>query len=428
VLSQNQNQDKLSSKIKRRLDKKLNELNNLEGGESMAIGIIKKTIFNYINMYKGTNNNELKYILTYIFDEIFKENTLKKLTTKIINSFKFKALVKNNINTIIDLFHIFKKSSFNLGILKIYKQNIISILQQFVEEIINNLIENNYIQAIIEDKEIIKLISNIEGNVKNEIWKTVSFGLINFGNNNNSKVQNKIMFSNTIIDIITSKLNNYSGQNNKELTKLLTDNFDLIFGNENSMTILINKIIKSFKFKKIIVKNIGQIIDLFNLLKDKSFDINVLNTDIQKNKIIKIVQEFIEEILAKLDTQMLDEIFNDEIVLKLIDNIESQMPGEIFNSLSSGFTTFFNYSDEKRTQIIKQQKQESIEETLSQEQAQIMQEKYNAMQNELNNIREQFNQCNQAYAQIQAPTQIQAPVQAPKKPRAFNDTRRMLGL
>jgi hypothetical protein len=204
VLSQNLNQDKMSSKIKKRLDKKLYELKFLEGGGKLIIDITKNTINNYINKYKGTNNNELKYILIYNFDEIFKENTLIKLTTKIINSFEFKQIIKKNISIIIDLFYLYKDSSFNLEILKNKKNIIIPILQEFVAEIINKLINKKYINEIINDPEVIKLITNIEGDVKNQIWNTFSFGLINF--NNNSQSNNQIMFSNTIINIITSKL------------------------------------------------------------------------------------------------------------------------------------------------------------------------------------------------------------------------------
>jgi hypothetical protein len=169
---------------------------------------------------------------------------------------------------------------------------------------------------------------------------------------------------------------------------------------------LIEEIIKSFEFKNIIVTNIGSIIDLFNLLKDNSFNINILNTKIYKNKIIKIVQEFIEEILAKLDATVLEKIFNDKIVQKFIGNIESQIPLEMWNSLSSGFTSFFNYSNEKK-ETLKKEKQEPIAEILSQEQIQIMQEKYNTMENELNKTREQFNQCNQVQTQAQAQAQTQ---------------------
>ena len=363
VLSQNQNQDELSYKIKRRLNKKLDELKNLEGGGN---DFIIYTLTKEIEKYKENDNNELGRILTYNFEEIYKDNSIKILINEIITSLQFKNIIVKNIETIIDLFNTINLCDTKTLINN--KDNIINIVQEIIEEILDKLYK--YIDKIFDDNEVKKIINDLTSKIPEDAWNKFSYNFTNFfssftggANKIKRRLNNNLeggIFGNTIRDMIKNilkeKLIIYIGPNNKKLKTILDTNFDLIFTikKNNSIVILIKEIINSFEFKDIIKDNISDIINLFNLLKNNSFDFNILNNTPHKEKIISIVQQFVEEILINLNEDIIRNIINDGIVTKLIKNVEKEISNDVWNGLYSSFTTFFGYSNYKK-EVVKQE-------------------------------------------------------------------------
>jgi hypothetical protein len=191
ILSQNQNQDELSHKIKKRFNKKFVELKNLEGGVINAV-IIKglKTILN--PEYKKLDSFLDKSL------EILKMNSIKTVFKDIMNNPRLKTIIQINIIKIVKILNNITLETAKIPInqmtndrivdtvmITVYnnKNEIDPIIKELVKELFT--IINPKIDEIMDEKLINKLInelvsefgslSNVLGGI-GSIWGSSSTG------------------------------------------------------------------------------------------------------------------------------------------------------------------------------------------------------------------------------------------------------------
>jgi hypothetical protein len=167
ILSQNQNQDELSHKIKKRFNKKFVELKNLEGG--VINGVI-------IQGLKKILNPEYKKLDSFLDKslEILKMNSIKTVFKKIMNNPNLKTIILNNISTIVKILNNITLETATLPIhqmttdkivdtvmITVYnnKNKIDPIIKELVKELFT--IINPEIDKIVKEELIIKLIDEL---------------------------------------------------------------------------------------------------------------------------------------------------------------------------------------------------------------------------------------------------------------------------
>ena len=167
ILSQNQNQDELSHKIKKRFNKKFVELKNLEGGVVNAVIItgLKKILHPEYEKLDPFLDKSL---------EILKMDSIKKLFKNIMNNPNFKTIILNNIITIVKILNNITLETAKIPINEMTNDNIVDkvietvynnkkqilpLIKVFVKELF--AIINPKIDEIMKEELISKLINEL---------------------------------------------------------------------------------------------------------------------------------------------------------------------------------------------------------------------------------------------------------------------------
>jgi hypothetical protein len=186
ILSQNQNQDELSHKIKKRFNKKFMELKNLEGG-----GGINAVIINGLKKILNPEYNKLDSFLDKSL-EILNMSSIKTVFKKIMNNPKLKTIILNNISKIVKILNNITLETATIPINQMTNDNIVDrvmitvynnkneidpIIKELVKELFT--IINPKIDEITKEELIIKLINELVsefGSLSNVVGSFTNWG------------------------------------------------------------------------------------------------------------------------------------------------------------------------------------------------------------------------------------------------------------
>ena len=167
ILSQNQNQDELSHKIKKRFNKKFVELKNLEGG------VINAVIIQGLKKILNPEYNKLDSFLDKSL-EILKMSSIKTVFKKIMNNPKLKTIIINNISTIVKILNNITLETAKIPINQMTNDNIVdkvmitvynnkNEIDPIIKELVKQLftIINPEIDKIVKEELIIKLFNEL---------------------------------------------------------------------------------------------------------------------------------------------------------------------------------------------------------------------------------------------------------------------------
>jgi hypothetical protein len=335
VLSQNQNQYELSFKIKKRLNKKITELNELEGGD----------IFIRIkNFLKDKIKNRIEEkIIPFIEVKIDEINIQKQITT-LINNQNLNKTIVNIIEIYIKPYIINFIQNQDINVNQITQNCVIGfclkliggtdnngekIKEYLIDQIDNKII--SYIKNKLNEtniKEIIlKLVEtrDLKNDIKHILNNYIKPNIIKFIDNTNFTNDNDDIDDSDIVGggFFSDKFENYLKKKIKTTIKYIIDNIKEILNNTDINT----KIIEFIKQQQL-NETIINIIITYIIPNIKFFILEKINTSqlegisIQRdtgNKVIEYLINIIDTKIQKFITDKISVTDINKIAIKFVN-------------------------------------------------------------------------------------------------------------
>ena len=334
VLSQNQNQYELSYKIKKRLNKKITELNELEGGEYFI------TIKEFLK--KKIKNRIEEKIIPFIEEKIEKIDIKKQIIT-LINNQNLNETIVNIIEEYIKPYIINFIEDQNINVTKITQNCVFGlcltvfgitdddngkIIKDYLIQQINNLIIpyiqekldktdiNNIIVKLVETRDLKNDIKNILNNyIKPNVINYIDN--INFTNDLDSDIDGGGFFGKKLEE----KLEDYLKNKMKITIKYIIDNIKEILNNTDINT-KITEFIKNQKLNETIINIIiTYIIPKIKLFILENIDVSQqigISSDAGK-KVIKYLIDIIDTKIQNFITKKINVFDINKIAIEFVN-------------------------------------------------------------------------------------------------------------
>jgi hypothetical protein len=338
VLSQNQNQYELSSKIKRRLNKKITELNELEGGGYFI------TIKEFLK--KKIKNRIEEKIIPFIEEKIEKIDIKKQIIT-LINNQNLNETIVNIIEEYIKPYIINFIEDQNINVTKITQNCVFGlcltvfgitdddngkIVKDYLIQQINNLIIpyiqekldktdiNNIIVKLVETRDLKNDIKNILNNyIKPNVINYIDN--INFTNDLDSDIDGGGLFGKKLEEKLEEKLEDYLKNKMKITIKYIIDNIKEILNNTDINT-KITEFIKNQKLNETIINIIiTYIIPKIKLFILENIDVSQkigISSDAGK-KVIKYLIDIIDTKIQNFITKKINVFDINKIAIEFVN-------------------------------------------------------------------------------------------------------------